>query len=437
MSTESDTGLCGPKLVVQLARFGDLVQTKRLILSLVRQSESAVHLVVDHSLVTLAKCIYPDIIVHGVHAHARPGVTEQDILRQNLAVFHELKECQFSEVYNLNFSGLNMALSTLFDPDTVRGHRMEQGQERSDLWSQMGMRWVRLRRDVGMNLVDFWACLADDPIAPGEVNPIAMRGGKGIGVVMAGRESRRSIPPETLAAIAGATTQGTRSDTIFLIGSSSESGRARAFLDAAPRKIRENTTDLTGKTDWAGLIDALTGLDALITPDTGTMHLAAHLGVPVHALFLSSAWCHETGPYGIGHRVWQSAEPCAPCLESAPCRKGVKCLNAFSGRNFLRHLAGNAAFEVPEGMLGYVSAIDSLGVTYRPVLGQDPTEASRASFRALIGQYKGYAMWDKPVDERMVRTIFHEQDWIFGGDMTPQDIREMVPAPELDEQAAE
>ena len=36
-------------------------------------------------------------------------------------------------------------------------------------------------------------------------------------------------------------------------------------------------------------------LDVLLTPDTGIMHLAAHLGVPVFAFFLSSAWCHETG----------------------------------------------------------------------------------------------------------------------------------------------
>ena len=55
------------RLVVQLARFGDIVQSKRLILSLRREGD--VHLCVDRSLAALARLVYPDCVIHALPAH--------------------------------------------------------------------------------------------------------------------------------------------------------------------------------------------------------------------------------------------------------------------------------------------------------------------------------------------------------------------------------
>ena len=53
----------------------------------------------------------------------------------------------------------------------------------------------------------------------------------------------------------------------------------------------------------------------MIGGDTGTLHLAAALGTRVVGLYMGTASCHETGPYGDGHYVLQAYAPCSPCNE--------------------------------------------------------------------------------------------------------------------------
>ena len=56
-----------------------------------------------------------------------------------------------------------------------------------------------------------------------------------------------------------------------------------------------NAEDLTGKTSLNGLIEQLLTFRVLLTNDTGTMHLADYLGVPLVAVF-GSTEPHLTGP---------------------------------------------------------------------------------------------------------------------------------------------
>ena len=72
-------------------------------------------------------------------------------------------------------------------------------------------------------------------------------------------------------------------------------------------------TDLIGKTTLAQLIDELRTCDLLLTNDTGTMHLAAHLGIPVVALF-GSTEPTLTGPLGPQHRILRHHVECSPCF---------------------------------------------------------------------------------------------------------------------------
>jgi ADP-heptose:LPS heptosyltransferase len=46
----------------------------------------------------------------------------------------------------------------------------------------------------------------------------------------------------------------------------------------------------------------------MVTGDTGPMHCAAALGVPVIALF-GPTWPERTGPWGPGHRIIQRSRP--------------------------------------------------------------------------------------------------------------------------------
>ncbi len=401
-------------LVIQLARFGDLIQTKRLILSLAAIPENRVHLCVDHSLAGLAQAVYPFATLHPIHAHAG-GVAESRILAENNASFTEMAGKDFAEVYNLNYSGLNFSVSALFAPEKVRGYSWRKGQQLKDRWPAMAFRWTRDRGPSPLNLADFWAHLTPRPIGPETVNPEARAHGKGIGVVLAGRHARRSLPTETLARVVTASAEKYDPKRIFLLGSKTERAAGSALKRAISAKLVDKVENLAGNTDWRGLLDALTGLDLVITPDTGTMHLAAHVGAPILALFLSSAWAWETGPYGLGHQVWQARVPCGPCNESDPCGHDLECLAPFGQGPFLRGLTGKEGGEPPNSLLGLYTEFDELGVRYTPFVGEDPHGEERNAGRALLARFLGAHLAQPPAlerENRLAAKLFRDRDWM-------------------------
>ncbi len=413
-------------LVIQLARFGDLLQSARLLRTLAADGANAVHLCLDRSLEPLARLVFPHVTVHALTAHGVAPATTAAFLAANRGTLHELAGYEFSAVYNLNFSGLNFALSALFPAERVRGYRMQDGQPLKDAWTDLAFRWTRHRASSPINLVDYWAALAPSPVAPEAVNPPARPGGRGVGVALAGRNARRSLPPEVLAPVVHAVAKGIGAKKVWLLGSKAERPLARALLKYANRELLDATTDLSGATDWAGLINALTGLDVLITPDTGAMHLACHLGTPVLALFLASAWAWETGPYGRGHRVWQAVHECTPCVESRPCDCGLRCLLPFRERAFLRALTRPDQPGSVPGLLGLVGDTDALGVIYRATSGQDPRAEERAGLRGLLAAHLGMTgalVGSDPTSTvGPAQSLLHERDWLLQNERTEQRI---------------
>jgi ADP-heptose:LPS heptosyltransferase len=360
-------------LVLQLARLGDLIQSKRLVLTLAELGEA--HLAVDASLAPVAGLIYPTAVIHPLRAHAG-GACASGVLVHNLRSFSALRELDFERVYNLNRSPLNLAAAGFFDPERVVGYRLENGQPTRSSWSKMAERWTSHRPSSPLNLMDFWAFFHPFPLAAEKVNPVARlknqpdsNPGQRIGVVLAGREARRSLPPPVLVKALEALFQGRKGPSFVLLGSKNEEAPARLLRKNLSLPVQRRTEDLTGKTGLEDLPEIIRELDMLLTPDTGLMHLAAHLGTPVTGLFLSSAWAWETGPYGLGHLVWQALSPCSPCLETAPCPRATACLKAFSSPAWLAHLAGKRLDPWPEELLGLVSGLDELGATYSGVDG--------------------------------------------------------------------
>ena len=147
--------------VIQLARFGDLLQTKRLLLSL-RKKSCEVHLVCDSSLRQLAELVYPWVQLHTLHFHSRADSS----LSAVTGFFAELRACDFDLVYNLNFSPLNFACASLFEPARVRGYRWQSGQPLKTVWTEQVFRLVRHRGPHSINLMDVWAGHCQNPVAP-------------------------------------------------------------------------------------------------------------------------------------------------------------------------------------------------------------------------------------------------------------------------------
>lgn len=89
--------------------------------------------------------------------------------------------------------------------------------------------------------------------------------------------------------------------------------------------------NLAGKTSLRELMALLRLCRVLLTNDTGPMHVAAALGVPVVVPFGSTS-PELTGPGLPGdprHRLLTSAAPCAPCF-LRQCPIDFRCLNGIS-----------------------------------------------------------------------------------------------------------
>ena len=91
-----------------------------------------------------------------------------------------------------------------------------------------------------------------------------------------------------------------------------------------------------GQTSMAELIAELPACDALLTNDTGTMHLAAWLGVPVIALF-GSTEPTLTGPLGSGHRIVRHHVECSPCF-LRECPLDFRCMRSIEAPEVLTAL---------------------------------------------------------------------------------------------------
>ena len=91
-------------------------------------------------------------------------------------------------------------------------------------------------------------------------------------------------------------------------------------------------------------VAALMGtLDLCITPDTGPMHLADFLGVPVLNLSMGPVHARETGPSAPGQWVLRAAMSCVGCWQ---CSRG----RLFCKQAFLPAPVAKIATEIHEGL---------------------------------------------------------------------------------------
>jgi ADP-heptose:LPS heptosyltransferase len=91
----------------------------------------------------------------------------------------------------------------------------------------------------------------------------------------------------------------------------------------------ENILDLTGQTTIAELAGVIATCDALVTADTGAMHIASAVGTPQVALFGSTDPA-VTGPYGASPaRVIYKSLSCAPCGKHPTCAGRYDCLQSI------------------------------------------------------------------------------------------------------------
>ena len=103
-----------------------------------------------------------------------------------------------------------------------------------------------------------------------------------------------------------------------------------AIGDQIAAAIGDHCVNRIGHTTLDQLIDELRQCRLLLTNDTGTMHLAALLGVPVVAVF-GSTEPRLTAPLGNGHTILRHHVECSPCF-LRECPIDFRCMKAISAQ---------------------------------------------------------------------------------------------------------
>jgi len=102
----------------------------------------------------------------------------------------------------------------------------------------------------------------------------------------------------------------------------------RGIGDQIAAAIADHCVNRIGCTALEQLIDELRECRLLLTNDTGTMHLAALLGVPVVAIF-GSTEPRLTGPLGNSHIILRHHVECSPCF-LRQCPIDFRCMKAVN-----------------------------------------------------------------------------------------------------------
>lgn len=102
----------------------------------------------------------------------------------------------------------------------------------------------------------------------------------------------------------------------------------RPFAAAVTAGARHAPRDLTGRTTLRDLLAVLAGVDLVIGPDSGTLHLAAALGRRVVSLWGATS-AARSAPWGSEDLVVEGRAPCSPCFLRR-CPIGRECMRSIA-----------------------------------------------------------------------------------------------------------
>jgi heptosyltransferase-2 len=199
----------------------------------------------------------------------------------------------------------------------------------------------RAGRKRTLRLVDRFAALVTPAGAPPPTTPVPvlvadrvnrsaavdaldLHGDRPVAILCPGAEygPAKRWPPQHFAALAARfLADGMR---VWLIGSPNDRPAATAVIDAAGEQ-GPLLRDLTGRTDIGTAIDLLSLGSVIVSNDSGLMHAAAALGVPLVALYGSSSTLY-TPPLSPAARIAKIEIACSPCFKRECPLGHFKCM---------------------------------------------------------------------------------------------------------------
>jgi heptosyltransferase-2 len=136
-----------------------------------------------------------------------------------------------------------------------------------------------------------------------------------------------------------------RTNCVWLVFGSKNDGPIAGQIESAIRNPQSAIRNLVGQTSLRELMLLLKLCRILLTNDSGPMHVAAALGIPVVVPFGSTS-PELTGPGLPGdsrHRLLKSDAPCSPCFRRE-CPIDFRCMNGISVERVVEALLDAASF---------------------------------------------------------------------------------------------
>ncbi|NQU06123.1 MAG: glycosyltransferase family 9 protein [Calditrichaeota bacterium] len=323
-------------VIVQLARLGDLVQSRLLVSRLQEQNGvNLTTLVVDERLDALAGLMVGDDCVITVPTEE---MRKSFACRNQSGLWNKakwlsglLKQREFDQVINLNYHPSAAAIAEVIPAGLHRGARW--ADVKNDIPSDEQLRTLFTAaagmRKGGRHLSDIWCDYADNSTVYNTFQPLDLpdyliersrnlldnsfpdRTIEPIAVVIGSGMKERSLSTQFLCRL---TETLSRVAPVILIGTENDVETAYRILEQSGVDS-SRAVSLCGKTDLLTLSGVLKISKLTIGVDTGALHLSAMVGTKCLGIYFGSMNFRETGPYGDGHLVITPDDPDYPCQE--------------------------------------------------------------------------------------------------------------------------
>jgi len=330
-------------LIVNLTRFGDLLQTSPTVAALHQRYPGA-------TVTVVAEKNFADVCegIPGIDRIYRldldrlgallldGGTALLESYRYVEEVLGDLRSERFELALNFSSSRMSAVFMGLLGVPDTRGWTMTENGMRviRHPWARLFATMCLHRRFATFNLVDYYRAIAgaDEPsgalvyaVAPEAQTAADAMIEEELGtstrplvaLQLGASRTSRQWPSEAFVDLGRRLTQS--GCDILLVGGGGERLVARRVAAGIGRRVM-NTCGRTGIGELGGLLKRAA---VLVSGDTGPMHMAAAVGTPVVALFFGPASPFDTGPYGADHVLLHTGAPCAPCNHN------VTCLNPF------------------------------------------------------------------------------------------------------------
>lgn len=396
-------------LVLQLCRFGDILQTTPMLRGIRRHLPNThVTLVVSDAFrhVPIPPSLY-DSLVFLPYSEifqtlaADPDAWPSAVSRLE-AFVRSLGDEPFDLTLNLTHSELSSLLAAAIPSRDVRGGLVAPDRSRTVRGEVMTYFWAsQLSRAQGcFNLVDLhnWTAGVPSERSGLEVHistdarermrtwlsEHGLLNRPFIALQLGASDERKRWPPESFGEAVNGLDPAL--GEVLLVGTSAE----RALGERAKSRIERPVHDSLGESSIVELAALLESASLLLTNDTGTMHVATAVGTKVVDVSTGPVFAHETGPYGEGHLVIEPLMSCFPCASGSECHH-LACRDAFTPEDIaalVRHALGRGPVPQPPGARILEGRFRETGrLEYRPIW--TPTAELQDLIRPLTAE-----MWE-------------------------------------------